>query len=199
MLLFVTVIGLTIWNIQLRRAQQVTQPQPQNKTAPTVVRHVYKKMEVASVRHKVNIVTETALNEIGLSLDNSVRVFTDVVGFQPPPYYDCYLLGNISKNNTVERTIMSFRLAKNFSITSLTVNGKPIALPEPIYGLPLGEDGLMKDIHLVIWCGAWNDFTNNGDVGNGYIKKDVVLKGERLTVVLKREGTFISHKETGFF
>jgi hypothetical protein len=198
-LLFISVIGLTIWNVQLRQAVHSQAIQPQAKTAPIVDKYSFHRMEVKPVVRKVNDITEAALKKHSLSSFNSVRVIADVVDFQPPPYYDCYLIGNISKKKNSESIVMSFRMEQNFSITRLIVNGNKVPLPEPIYGIPLGESGLLEDIHLVIWPGASNDFSNNGDVGNGYIYKKAVSKGDRIIVVLKREGMFISHRSESVF
>jgi len=153
-------------------------------------RPLSRKMEIQQVHHKVDPITEAALDKLGLSLGKSVTIIADVVGFQTPPHYDCQLSGYIHKNNALVHVVMSFQLEGNLTISKLRINKEVIPLPENIHGIPLGKDGTMENFDLVVYPGAYNDFTNNGEIGNGYIHEDVVKAG-RIKVILKRDGMLV--------
>ena len=107
---------------------------------------------------------------------NVARAFA----LKTPDHYECYFGGSILVSNVFQPMSMQFTMAKDFGITKLVINGNAIALPEPIYGLPLGEAGLMRDVYLNV-----NAMTKSGEyAGNGYVQKIVVTKNDSLIVKL---------------
>jgi len=66
------------------------------------------------------------------------------------------------------------------AITNLTVDGVNIPLSKPIYGLPMGDGGVMRGVWLDI--GA---YTASGDfAGDGYFSKQEVVNGDNMVVTL---------------
>jgi hypothetical protein len=97
-----------------------------------------------------------------------------------PDYYQGQLTGNFLVGNEFQFKVIDFRMEKNFSITSLLVGETVIPLPEPIYGLPMGDGGLIRNACLYI-----NGMTSTGEyAGSGRLDKLVVTKGESLVVEL---------------
>ena len=97
-----------------------------------------------------------------------------------PDYYEGQLTGNFLVGNDFTFKVINFRMEKNFSITSLLVGETVIPLPEPIYGLPMGDGGLIRNASVYI-----SGITNSGEyAGSGRLDKQVILKGESLVVEL---------------
>lgn len=106
-------------------------------------------------------------------------VVARALALKTPDTYRGYLGCNMLIDNVFQPMEMKFSMTKEFAITSLTVNGEDISLPEPIYGLPMGNGGLMRDVYLNI-----SAMTKDGEyAGNGYVQEDVVSQDDTLTVV----------------
>jgi hypothetical protein len=116
--------------------------------------------------------TATNLNPLDIA-----RAFV----MKPVAYYKCELYGNMLIGGSFQWTSESFVMDKSFAITNLVVNWtNNIALPEPIYGIPLGDGGVMQDVFLNVT--AW---TASGDyAGGGYTNVLALVKGGDLVVTL---------------
>jgi hypothetical protein len=84
-------------------------------------------------------------------------------------------------DNVFQPMEMEFSMTKDdHAIYKLAVSGENISLPEPIYGLPMGNGGLMRDVFLNI-----SAMTRDGEyAGNGYVQKEVVSQNDTLTIIL---------------
>jgi len=98
-----------------------------------------------------------------------------------PDNYRCFLWCDMLISNQWQSMQMEFVMAKDFGITNLSVNGEAVEITEPIYGLPMGDGGLMRGVYLHA-----NAMTKTGEyAGSGYIQKEIVSKNDLLTVVIR--------------
>ena len=97
------------------------------------------------------------------------------------PYtYHGYMECNMLISNVWQSRYMEWDMDSQFAITSLTVNGDQIPLPEPIYGLPMGDAGVANSAYINVYA-----MTKTGDyAGSGSLQKNVVLNGDSLVVTL---------------
>jgi len=78
------------------------------------------------------------------------------------------------------RTYMFWQMDKYGAITALEINGVQIPLPEPIYGLPMGDGGLARNVWISL-----DAVTESGEnAGSGSLYKEIVSKGDSLIVTL---------------
>ncbi len=102
------------------------------------------------------------------------------LALKTPGYYSGRMWCDMLISGSFQEMEMGFIMQKDFSITSLTVDGDPINLPEPILSLPLGDGGLMRNVYLNI-----SAMTAEGEyAGSGYADERVVTKDDRLSVVI---------------
>ncbi len=99
-----------------------------------------------------------------------------------PTYFKCTLYGNALVGDVWQPTIMEFVTRKSdHGITNLVVNGMIIPLPKPIYGLPMGDGGIIKDVNVNVTA-----FTDSGEyAGNGYTYAQAVSTGDQIEVILR--------------
>ncbi len=109
---------------------------------------------------------------------NVARAFA----LKTPTHFHCSLQGLAFVSNSWQNINMEFVMRKSdFGITNLTINGVAIDLPEPIYGLPIGAGGFIKDVWLNVTAK-----TSHGEyAGNGYLQKPIVLKSDHLDVEIR--------------
>lgn len=115
--------------------------------------------------------------------DQNVNPLTVARAFalKTPNNYRCFLWCEMLMSKEWKPIRMEFVMAKDFGITSLSVNGEAVQLDEPIHGLPMGDGGLMRNVYLHA-----NAMTKTGEyAGNGYVQKEIVSKNDLLTVVVR--------------
>lgn len=127
--------------------------------------------------------------KVGLAAESSVATPPDpnvnplnvarALVLKTPEYFRGFLQAEMLISNAFQSVEMRFDMTREFVITSLTVNGEEIALPEPINGIPLGDGGLMRNVYIQV-----NGQTVSGEfAGYGYLQKLVVTKDDSLQVV----------------
>lgn len=115
--------------------------------------------------------TDTNINPL-----NVARAFA----LKTPASFQCQMAGEMLVSNSWQWMNMSFTMRGDFAITNLSVNGNQIALPEPIYGIPMGDAGLMRNVYLNM-----NAMTKSGEyAGSGYLYQQMVSKDDNLKVVI---------------
>ena len=123
------------------------------------------------------VITPPVTNS-GVNPLNVARAFA----LKTPAYYQCWLSGDMLIDGKFKWTDMSFTMrGGDFAITNLVIDGtNSIPLPQPIYGIPLGNGGLMQNVFLNV-----NAMTKNGEyAGSGYIQRQAVSKDDSLVVVI---------------
>ncbi len=98
-----------------------------------------------------------------------------------PAFYQGDLWCDMLISNKYETMWMSFMMrSDDGAITNLVINDVNIPLPKPIYGLPMGDGGVMRGVWLNI--GA---YTASGDfAGDGYFSEQEVISGDNMVVTL---------------
>lgn len=119
-----------------------------------------------------------AQNDTNVNPLNVARAFA----LKTPEYFECHLSGSALVSNTWQQVDMRFVLRKgDFAITNLSINGTSIPLPEPIYGLPLGDGGVIRNVYAHA-----NAYTKDGQyAGYGYGQSPQLLAGGRIEVILQ--------------
>lgn len=109
---------------------------------------------------------------------NVARAFA----LKTPAYFNCWFQGQALVSNTWQQTTMNFIVRKSdFAITNLTINDKVIPLPKPIYGLPLGDGGIMRNVYVNA-----SAMTKSGEyAGNGYVQMQQVSKDDQIEIILR--------------
>jgi len=108
------------------------------------------------------------------------------LALNPPSYFQCSLSDQMLISNVFQPNTMQFVMRKSdFGITNLVINQtNSIALPAPIYGIPLGDGGLMRNVFLNV-----NALGKDGEyVGNGYLQLQSVSKNDSITVTIAPNG-----------
>ena len=84
-------------------------------------------------------------------------------------------------SNKYQTMWMSFMMrSDDGAITNLVINDVNIPLPKPIYGLPMGDGGVMHDVWL-----SMSAYTASGDfAGHGYFSEQEVINGDNMVVTL---------------
>lgn len=99
-----------------------------------------------------------------------------------PAFFKLQLQGRTLMGDSWQDTIMLFAVRKSdFAITNLTINGVSIPLPKPIYGLPMGDGGIMADVNINATA-----FTASGEfAGHGYNFVRLVSVNDQIEVVVR--------------
>lgn len=117
--------------------------------------------------------TDTNVNPL-----NVARAFA----LKTPTHFDCYLRGMMLVSNAYQWTEIQFVARKSdFGITNLVMDGVQIPLGEPLFGLPIGDGGLIKQM----WLNVTAKDKYNKYAGNGYLSKEVVMKNDSLIVTIR--------------
>ena len=104
------------------------------------------------------------------------------LSLKTPAYFEWRLSGNMLISNSFQRINMQFTMRKSdFGITNLVVNNEQIELPEPIYGIPLGDGGLMTGVY----CNVVAKTAEDVYAGSGYLDRQSVSEGEQLVVKIR--------------
>lgn len=103
---------------------------------------------------------------------------------KPPSTYHGYMDCDMLVSNAWVWMYMEMDMVKDangvLAITSLTINNVQIPMPEPVYGIPMGDGGVARDVYLYI-----SAMTKTGDYsGWGELRTNVVSKGDSLLVTL---------------
>ena len=119
-----------------------------------------------------------AQNDNNINPLNVARAFA----LNTPAYFVCQLQGQALISNSWQNIQMKFVVRKgDFAITNLTIGDTSIPLPEPIYGLPLGDGGIIRNVFVDAAA-----ISKSGDyVGNGYVQLLQVTKDDHIEVVLR--------------
>lgn len=119
-----------------------------------------------------------AQNDTNINPLNIARAFS----LKTPAYFKCQLYGLALVSNSWQRTTMTFFVQKSdFAITNLDINGKSIPLPKPIFGLPLGDGGIISDVYVSVAA-----YTRSGEnCGYGSSQLPMVSKNDQIEVVLR--------------
>jgi hypothetical protein len=112
------------------------------------------------------------------------RVIARAFVLKPYARCQCFLQGNMLVNGGWTWMNIDFTMEKDGAITQMFVNSVQIPIPTPIYGIPLGDGGLMRDVYLNV-----NATTADGEyAGFGYLQQEAVSKGDNLIVELTPAG-----------
>lgn len=108
---------------------------------------------------------------------NVARAFA----LKTPDHYQCFMSCEMLISNKLQYTDMTLNIRESDGgITSMSINGVVIPLPEPIYGIPLGDGKMMRNVYLHV-----NAMTSDDEyAGSGYVQKQEVLQGDNLVVVI---------------
>lgn len=109
---------------------------------------------------------------------NVARAFA----LKTPTYFQCSLSGQMLVSNSWQNINMQFVVRKSdFAITNLAVNGSAIPLPEPIYGLPLSKQGVMRSVYVGV-----SAYTKDRQfAGHGYVDIPQITTGSHIEVILR--------------
>lgn len=129
-------------------------------------------MAIASVCTWVQAQSDTNINPL-----NVARAFA----LKTPAYFVCQLQGQALISNSWQSVEMKFVVRKgDFGITNLTIGDTHIPLPEPIYGLPLGDGGIIRNVYVNATAVTKSDEY----AGNGWVQLPQVTKDDHIQVVL---------------
>ncbi|MES2215885.1 MAG: hypothetical protein V4481_01140 [Patescibacteria group bacterium] len=103
------------------------------------------------------------------------------LALKPATSYQWYVSGEMLVSNQWRSYYFQYTVRKSDgAITDLSVNGVAIKLAKPAIGLPLGDGGMMRGVYANA-----SAFTKSGEyAGFGYTQKDLVRKGETISVTL---------------
>src|SRR3989344_2646992 len=116
--------------------------------------------------------------------DDAVNPLNVARGFvmKPPTSFECNLNAKSLVNDLWQDTWMRFVVRKSdFAITNLVINDVNIPLPKPIFGIPMGNGGRMKDVNLNVDARS----SKGAYAGYGYTYLRNVIKGDRIEVILR--------------
>ncbi len=119
--------------------------------------------------------------------DTNINPLNVARGFalKTPTSFQCNLYGDALVSNAWKQVSVQFRVRKSdFAITNLSINNNNIPLPKPIYSLPLGNGGVLRNVSVGV--SGWTESNEYGGNGRSYYPE--ITKDDQIEVVLNPSG-----------
>ncbi|MEK7646736.1 MAG: hypothetical protein AAB381_03545 [Patescibacteria group bacterium] len=102
-----------------------------------------------------------------------------------PTYFQVRWYGEVPVSNQWQRVSMVMIVRKSdFAITNLSINDVTVPLSKPLYGVPLGTAGIMRNVYVSV-----DARTKTGShAGYGNLDRNMVTKDDNIVVTLVPNG-----------